>query len=244
MPDIGSLKTSISELMDETPSVCLWYSGGKDSSLLLAIMLDLKRPFGILRFDDGWNKTQKKAVDATIIEKNLQVFSYPANMHLLVGIDDETGMVSHYAVDAAGNSAVLVRDLVDDPSVCAFDLMLESPKTRIAPIEFALHIWGTREDDRHWIAGDKPLLQSKEWFVGNKRFVAPLAEWTREDVEDALKVLSLEAIEVETGDIHCCHNCLKGTGKVHCPKVGKAIDAVNWDKRSNLELIRETMRLA
>lgn len=210
--------------------------------LLLHVLLELNKPFGILRFDDGWNAAQRKAVDAVIREKNLQVFSYPALSHLLVGNDAEMSLASLYAVDFEGNGTLMIRDMVHDPTRCAFDLMLERPTQTSAPIEWNTHIWGTRAEDRHWILGEDPVMPSEEWFVGEKRFVMPLAEWSREDVTEALKSYGIKELDANTGDIYCCHNCLKATGKVFCPKKSEDIDALNWDKQGNLALIQSMLR--
>jgi predicted phosphoadenosine phosphosulfate sulfurtransferase len=115
VPDIRSLKQAIEKIIDKDPLPCLWFSGGNDSMLLLHVLLELNKPFGILRFDDGWNAAQRKAVDAVIREKNLQVFSYPALSHLLVGNDAEMSLASLYAVDFEGNGTLMIRDMVHDP---------------------------------------------------------------------------------------------------------------------------------
>lgn len=210
--------------------------------LILHVMLELNHPFGILRFDDGWNTAQKQAVNTVIVDRNIQVFAYPARQHLLVGKGDDMSLASQYAVDSAGNSVLVIRDLVDNPDQCAFDLMLETAKQRTAPIEWNTHIWGTRGDDLHWILEDAPVMPDREWMVGEKRFVMPLADWTREDVMGALKDYGVEDLNANTGDIFCCHNCLKATGKVFCPKKGEDIDALNWDKQGNLALIQSILR--
>jgi len=212
---------------------CLWFSGGSDSMLLLLVMLEFEKPFGILKFEDGWSKEQRRAVDAVVMKHNLQAFSYPATDHLLAGNAKELSLASLYAVDGSGHKAMLVRDLVDDPNRCAVDLKLEKPKQRVAPIEYAVHVWGSWKDDRHWIRGEMPLAEPI-WFVGNHTFIAPLYEWTREDVSRELKSRNVEPIGIDTGNITACHNCLKGEKQVFCPKTGDLIDSVIWDRKGNL----------
>ena len=248
MTQLGSLKAHIRDLFEQDKLLCLWFSGGADSLLLLHVMLEVQKPFGVLRFDDGWDKEQKAAVDAIIIATGLQVFSYPASAHVLVA--DETGdigLVSQYAVDGNCDTAMLVRDLVDDPNRCAIDIRLETAKEgpqTPAPIEWDLHIWGTRGDDKHWLNGEQPILRGEtSWKVGNKEFTAPLADWTREEVLEALKSYGAEPLKVDTGNVNCCHNCLKSKGKVFCPKTGGEIDAVDWDGAENTRKVREHLRL-
>lgn len=242
MPDVSSLRTQIFSLF-ERGSICLWFSGGSDSLLLLHVLLEAKKPFGILRFEDGWDKEQRAAVDAVVIANNLQVFSYPARSHVLCD-EGEMAMVSQYAIDGFGNTAMLGRDLVDDPKRCAFDVRLETAKQPTAPVEFDLHIWGTRGDDKHWIFGEEPILHGESgWKVGEKDFTAPLADWTREEVLEGLKSYGAEPLKVDTGNINCCHNCLKTSGKAFCPKTGGEIDGVKWDGADNTRKVREHLRL-
>jgi 3'-phosphoadenosine 5'-phosphosulfate sulfotransferase (PAPS reductase)/FAD synthetase len=231
---LRSLKSSIDDLISGWQTICLWFSGGNDSRLLLEVMLETKKPFGILRFDDGWNREQRKQVDAIILKHNLQVFSYPPIENLLVGNDTELSLASRYAVNGFGQATTIIRDLVDDPKRCAFDLMLETPKQLSAPTEFAAHIRGTRKEDRHWIGGNEPLLKGEDWYVGEKYFVAPLWDWTAEDVAEALKIYEIDAGGNDLGDIYACTNCLRSEGQVFCPKEDKEIDGVKWDRKANL----------
>lgn len=242
MPDIGSLKEELATILDREQPTCLWFSGGSDSRLLLELLIEDGRDFGLLRFDDGWTREQSKAVDEVIIAKNLPVFSYPAIEHVLASEAGEISMVSLYVVDGGGNSAMLVRDVVDNPDRCAFDVKLETAKGLRAPVEWKQHIWGTRSEDRHWLGTDEPLA-AREWTIGSKAFSAPLWEWTAEDVRAALETLGIETTGPDTGDIGCCVNCLKeATGRVFCPKAGEEIDAVTWDGAGNTELIRTAHR--
>lgn len=246
MPELSSLKRSVKRLFAESGSLCLWLSGGSDSILLLEVMLEQRKPFGILRFDDGWTRDQRKVVDKVIMEKHLQVFSYPANAHILVGEGDEYGLVSRYAIDGFGNTAMLVKDLVDDPKRCCFDIKLDVPKQRAAPLEWEVHIRGTRSDDRHWLNQDRTLIPPKsKRNIGQKQFRFPLARWTREEVWAALKTYGIDwqkpSDEMDTGNIATCFSCIKTTERVFCPKKGAEIDGVKWDKAVNTAMIRQVL---
>lgn len=241
MPELSSLKRAIDEIFEAYPNRCLWFSGGNDSRLLLEVMLETEKPFGILRFADGWTKGQSAAIDAITLKHNLQVFTHPAIGHSLIGEGEEVAMVSQYSVDGVGRSAILIRDLVDDPNRCAFDIKLDIAKQRAAVIEFDVHIWGTRSDDTHWVNGTKPLLTTPEWNIGDKIFKAPLAEWSHDDVMRALKTYGVHEPAVETGDVFACHNCLKATSKVFCPKVNAEIEAHKWNREANLAQVRQML---
>jgi len=239
MPDLSYLKADISAIFAQHESRCLWYSGGSDSRLLLEVMLETEQSFGILTFEEGWSREQRKQFDAVVMEKSLQVFSYPAVSNTLVGENGEIGLVSQYAIDGYGNTAMLIRDLVDDPSRCAFDIKLEPAKQKIAPADWDVHLMGLRLDDKHWLKS--PLITEKESQVGSKKFLFPLAEWSQKEVRDALKThygVDLSG-EIDLGDIGCCSNCLKSGETAFCPKQGKDIETVNWDNAGNTAQVRE-----
>ena len=248
MPTIRSLKRQMAAIFAEHESLCLFYSGGSDSRLLLEVMLEIKPFFGILTFGDGWDRDQRKQIDAVILEKNAQgidfpqVFSYPALSHTLVGSNGDLGLVSQYAIDEAGNATMLVRDLVDD-GPCSFDIKLEPATQRPAPIEWGTYIMGIRLDDHHWVA-DGPLITERESMIGNKKFLFPLADWGEKQVRAALKKhygLDLTN-EIPLGDISACSACLKTTDRVFCPKAGHEIDGQGFDREGNLQKIRDLLR--
>ena len=247
MLKLSSLKKTVKQLFDESPSLCLWLSGGSDSLLLLHVMLDVKKPFGILRFEEGWNRNQQKAVDAITLKHDLQCFTYPAVSNMLVGDGEQISLMSFYAVDGYGGQAMLVKDLVHDAKRCAFDINLESAKQKAAPIEYDLHIWGTRSDDRHWIDEGRPLLKTTEWSIGKQRFTAPLAKWHRAEVIEALKIYGvawqMPLDEMDGGNIMTCFNCLQTTEKTFCPKIGGDINGVKWDGQGNLKTIRKLLEV-
>lgn len=212
-------------------------------------MLEIDKPFGILRFADGWTRRQRQYVDAVIIEKGLRVFSYPANAYVLVGQGEEIALVSQYAIDARGNTAMLLRDLVetDDPARCAFDITLATAVTKAAPIEYDLHIWGTRSSDRHWLSGGASVLteNGSKWQNGSKTFIAPLAKWSRKDVIAALKTYGIDwqqpTDNMDTGNVEACTRCLQGGEMRLCPKTKAYIPARQWDKEGNTKLIRQIL---
>jgi hypothetical protein len=99
---------------------------------------------------------------------------------------------------------------------------------------------GLRHDDTHWAAGDKPLIDGPK-TIGDKTFKFPLSDWTAKQVRRTLKThygIDLSG-QADLGDINACHNCLKGEGRVYCPKSGTEIDAVVWDRQASLNLVRE-----
>lgn len=217
---------------------CLWLSGGKDSRLLLEVMLKFDKPFGILRFSEGLDREQMKALDAIILEKNLQVFTYPPLTNLLIGENGELSLFSQIAVDGYGATTSIIKDIVPGTR-CAFDIHFTNASNRFAPIEFDHHIWGSRADDGHWLCGDTPLTD-KCWQVGTKTFHAPLYEWTAEEVAETLQTAFDVAIDERiTGDIKACVACLASNAdKVFCLKDNKFIPTVKWDMKGNTQKAR------
>jgi hypothetical protein len=234
---LSSLKASINVILDNHKSRCLWWSGGADSQFLLEIMLETKKKFGILRFEENWSKKQRTISDKVIIKHNLQVFSYPAQSYLLIGKDEQVSLVSAYLID--GNHWVPnIRDLVDgDSQQCGIDLQLKKANLPYPPIQFDCHIWGSRFDDKHYAF--EHLINNDTWRVGNKLIICPLAEWTREEVLKGLKTYGIDyqepSDEENTGNLVCCHNCLKSKDETFCPKLNKNIPPFEWNKEQNLK---------
>ncbi len=239
---LGSLNECLDRIFRENRSVCLWFSGGSDSRLLLETLIAAKKTFGILRFDDGLRREQKRLIDETIIAHNLQVFSYPARLFYLIGDAENLSLVSDYAIDGAGRTVPILRDLVAGEK-CAFDVTIEAARQARAPIEFDAHIWGTRFDDVHYSVEN--LLSAESWTVGEKKFYAPLADWARREVTAGLKNFGIDyqtPIEsLDTGNLPCCFNCLKGE-KAFCPKENREIEPHVWDKKGNTETFRRSLR--
>jgi len=55
----------------------LWWSGGADSTLILALLREQPINFDILQVRYAWSKEQKRYSDDLIREWDLKVFDYP-----------------------------------------------------------------------------------------------------------------------------------------------------------------------
>jgi len=89
----------------------LFFSGGLDSTLLLALLMEQKQVFDIVQYRDNWLPKQKAKVDGYIKDWNLRVFSYPPITTNLIGDENGIGVVDEYAI---GNGAIpVVRDIID-----------------------------------------------------------------------------------------------------------------------------------
>jgi hypothetical protein len=239
---INDLRKTLTDLFDRFESRCLWLSGGKDSRLLFEVMLAIGKPFDVVRFDEGWTLDQKRQVERLILEHKLQVFSYPPVQNLLVANPENPAAISYasqYPIDGEGRMFTLVRDFVDEPKRCVFDVQIEKAKVPWAPIEFELHIVGTKLADAHWLSGS--IVTESEWTSGNKTFAAPLAGWSDKDVEAQLLYsfgIDLSG-EKNTGDIEACTKCFSGPAM--CPKAGVEIPAFEWNPQANLDALRAVL---
>ena len=213
---------------------CLLWSGGLDSTLLLVLMIEQGKVFDIVQFRENWTLAQKKKVDALIREHNLKVFDYAPRGFNLVGQGKDISLIFEYAF---GTGAIpVVRDVIEG-TTCITDI---APKRMdSSPFQWTRAYIGSRKDDTHPMIGQP--VKSERFEVGGVEFIAPLYNWTREQVVNALKARGFDTETTEqtdTGNLSCCTLCLNGTGKVKCPKDGE-IDSIVWDREENLRVMRD-----
>lgn len=212
------------KILSAAKNPVLWYSGGTDSTLLLNALLGTGIPFDIVQIRNLWTKEQK--LDSLIIKRNLKVFSFDPSAVYFIG-DDETSVVFEYAF--SGGELPLIIDLGDGRS-CGLDALSKIGRGRI-PVNWDLHIVGSRRDDTHYAL--KNLVPSEVWKAGGTTFYAPLYHWTREQV-----LARQPEITADTGVANHCFNCVKNCGLTFCPKEGKEILAVNWDRAAMTQSFR------
>ena len=213
----------------------LFWSGGLDSTLLLARLRKQPYPFDIVQIRDFWTKEQLKRADSLIKKWNLQVFSYPAAAVSLIGQGDDLTAVFEYAVGTA--RIPMLRDVIKGERCIA---ELQGMTMQMPPMDWNLFLVGSRRDDKHY-AMDK-VIPSESWQIGGVEFYAPLFEMTRAEVIAELKMRGLDADEVDEqvdgGNLALCSNCLNGVD-AFCPKENKVIPPVDWSRERNLENFRE-----
>lgn len=208
--------------------VLLW-SGGKDSTLILAMLREQKIPCDIVQIRSFWTKEQLKYSDDLIKKWKLKVFSFPPSHISFIGENDEISAVFELPIGAI--NIPLLRDVVDGTRCMA---ELEGQRMHTPPMNWDLWIVGSRKDDTHYAL--KTIAPNGQW--GDTEIYAPLYDWTREEVVKELQTRGLDNQTADTGDIELCHNCIKGTGKVWCPAQQTEIDSVQWDRNANLAQFR------
>ena len=220
----------------ESGRCALWLSGGKDSLLLLEVMMRFNLKFSILTFNGAFSSLQKKVFGALFDLKKILVYSYPPRAMTLVGDGGENiSLVQLISVDKKGTVASLVSDFVPGTK-CIHDVKIKMSEHAAPPAIFDAHIWGSKKSDAHW-AGDP--VEAEQWVTGDAKFYAPLFEWTDAEVIAALKNLGIDykepTEEENTGNTSVCHNCLLPSDKVFCPKENTEIPVIDWKPRENLE---------
>lgn len=214
----------------------LFLSGGLDSLLLLVLLIEQKQVFEIIQYRDHWTKKQRERADYWIRKCNLRVYSYPPLGVNLLGDDTQLSVVFEYAI---GNGAIpVIRDVIDG-TTCIADL--DGQRMHTMPLDVDLGLIGTRSDDYHPFMGQP--VNEQEFEVGGMQFICPLWNHSREDVKRELESRGIDTSEVdedaESGNIAMCNICIKGTGKVWCPRDEKEIDSIVWDRQANLKAFRE-----
>lgn len=227
-----SLKSDLAKAIDGE-TACLYWSGGSDSTLLLHALLALKAKFSIVCFDQSFSPQQKALIDRTVKEYGLAVFSYPPAAAFMVGDGEQLALIQEYRL-VDGSEIPFISDCVGGTK-CFFDAMLDTrPNVEVG---FTLHLLGTRKTDEHWAWGQ--IAKQKELKLPMGRILFPLWDLTREQVIEGLKEFGVEPPEIDTGDFQACVDCLKGTGRVFCPKKSEDIDSVDWQPRAQLEAFRK-----
>lgn len=220
-------------------SIALMWSGGRDSTLLLAMLRDQNIPFSIVQLGrEYWTKEQKKFADSVIKEWDLQVFTFPSANVSFLGNGDEITAVFEYAV--GGKTIPVLRDVIAGKR-CVADL--NGLRMFNSPIDFDCYLVGSKKTDTHY-AMDK-VIPSQEWKVGCATFVAPLYDWTGAEVLSASLAMDVPLPELkedatDTGDIHLCTNCLNAIeGEVWCPADEIYIPAQGQHLQLNLSNFRK-----
>lgn len=229
------LRKQLRDICESGPTA-LWLSGGKDSRLLLAVLLEEKLPFAILTFDSGWSAGQKRIVDNLIKKHDLSVFTYLPKSSAVVGNGSEISVISNYAVDLAGATIPIIQDLVqDDAGICgAFD---STYRFSSGVIEFKNHILGSKRREKHWAFGNRDVVTAPTFEVGSAKFHCPLFFWQDADVIREMKARGESEIpkldSADTGNIVACFKCLHGKPVV-CPKNGETIPPIDWNPKERL----------
>lgn len=213
----------------------LLWSGGADSTVLLALMREAGEPFDIVSFREHWTPKFEKRVDDLIRKWNLTVYSYPAAYRSFIGDGKEVTAIFDYPI--GGTVIPVIRDVVDGTKCIA---EIDKPVMTYNPLNYDTYFVGTRREDRHYAV---PPFEKDTWQVGNATFHAPLFEKSREEVLALAEYFDIdtEVDEIDqSNNLSACSKCLDtSVEQVYCPEERAMIETVKWDPTRNLKMFRE-----
>lgn len=199
----------------------LAWSGGKDSTFLLQLMLDLKLRFSVLTLPHLWTKDQFSFVKDLIGKHSLSVFFYAP-----LGVNY---MRPHVTVNYQMGGTVITRVMDHYYSErCGIDAGREAvTETHMQPpYIWDLTVVGTKRTDKHELV---ERFDFKD--TDGHRFFKPLWDWTDDQVLDTIEkkgymVDKRTDPRVDTGHYVGCMACLDTSEAVYCPKVKRSIQGV------------------
>ncbi len=220
-------------MFENLKNCAVLFSGGLDSTLLLAMLIEENAEFTVFQFREGWTRAQRKRVDKLIKLWNLKVFSYAPMNTVLVGQDDNLAIVYEYA-----GMPPLVRDVVEGDN-CLLKHFQEQ-RMFYVPMQFDTVLVGSRQDDTHWTMGK--AIPAERWEFQGREFWAPFYGRSRDWVKQELRARGLDDTEAtdeeDTGSWSGCAKCLHHQPTI-CPLTNNFIPPVSYDERANLTSFRE-----
>lgn len=215
-------------LLLEAKNPCIFFSGGQDSRELLNWALPIRKT-PIVAFSQNFTKEQWAPVERTILENNLEAYTYPPAHSMLIPNGKELARVDVY--NLSGALFPVLRDVVHS-NRCGLEL--DAKKLDLIPFDFDTVFIGTREGDYSEATGQP--LKTDVLDMGPFKLVAPLFYQAKEVEADG------RTDEMNEGNLVCCANCLRSgtTEPVYCPKDKREIDGFAWDQAVALKGFRET----
>ena len=224
--------------LDANKSYALLWSGGNDSTLILAMLREQSQDFAIVQYRQFWTKEQAKKVDNLIKKLDLKVFSWPMASSTMMGQGDELSIAFELAL---GNGMLpIVQDIVEGTRCLHESGVMTMTKV---PFQFDVCFVGSRKEDTHYSLSN--VVPAKEWEQNGIHFIAPLYDYTREQVKAELRARGFDdtdATDVEdTGHAIFCTKCVRPskTGFVECPKSQTEIPVIDWSPEGNLKIFRQ-----
>lgn len=226
--------TSLARELDRASSPVLCFSGGKDSTLLLEMVIKLKADISLLVFQDLWSPEYRKYVKTVIADKGMRAFFYPPVA--VDTLDDGRVIAPVYRV---GEGLLPVVMQVEGGDRCGAKMkdrvvskMSVEPQP---PYIFDLTITGSKACDEYYAVKN---LDPRSLSTSRFRIECPLWKWTDSEVLQGL--VYLDAVpnpdvygpegkrpKTDDGAFMACLDCYQiSKEEVFCPAVQANIPTV------------------
>jgi len=196
------MKELVAKALAGSNSPAIFWSGGKDSQLLLALAREI-RPVTVLWFRTGQDERFAKRI---LRDWKLVAFSWKPAIVYVVG----QTMVHEY--DIGNDRLPVLIDLVEG-GPCRVGSFTDRTSTLYLPVDTILVGW--KESDEHPLKGDAKLALDG-LMIGRAKLVAPLRHMTDEEVKSALVDYKIP-YEPVADELPACRHCLDGEPCVDIP---------------------------
>jgi hypothetical protein len=230
----------------QTKNPAVLFSGGRDSAVLLAMLLMAfgKDKLRVIQFRSDFTPQQKRYTNELMKLWDFSIMSFQPSNRFLIPSGDGLALVDDYRLN--GEILPVVRDFVHNSKICGLEL--SEFKTPDINYPFDVTFVGWRKTDDFSLLGD--FQPPKEVVIGGSRFYAPLYDLSDEDIAECQKFFNVPFDDfyeskdpaISTNSIVACHNCISNQSPVFCPKSQETIPNINWDKQGNLDKFQQRFR--
>lgn len=221
-------------------SVLAW-SGGKDSMVLLHIMLSLKKKLPVIFFKEPWQPSKYAFQNKIISEYELEVYTWHPYLSQFQQTDDEFEVQNFYGINTTIVTCPTGITAPEEgkPWVCAIDILNRPKQQNIQAAWDMIWIGHKGCDSDPIYGGDAGTRINSRFGNGWMNLMFPLKEWTHEDIWEYIEQNDVpwDKDRYEKADgcyrekkdrsmnvdyVHACTSCIdkRPTAKkiVYCPK--------------------------
>ena len=165
-------------------STMMYWSGGKDSMVLLHLLRRHGVKIPILFFREPWQPFKYEFHDRIIRDWELLVYSWHPYESLMQEKNGEFEVQNRYAINGYTISCPTgIVDPVDDLPCTSCLEILRRPKQKELLVPYLDAIWiGHKGSDTDSLAGDVGIKSEVRQVPGGVSSIFPLRDWTDEDV--------------------------------------------------------------
>lgn len=228
----------IRDVLAEAEHPAVLWSGGKDSQLLLALAREVRSDVPAIWFRSGLTSARQAFAKSQILALDLEVWSWePADVYVVPNGDG----LSLVREQAFGPQRFPVLSDIEEGETCIGDVATD--RTPHLYPHFDAYLIGWKDSDTHPALGKDPFPPDGS-VLGKGKLYGPIRHMSDAQVWEAIKELNVQ-YDVERYDrggadpdeIRACTRCLHGR-ETFCPKEGKTIAPVEWDRRASLSAFR------